>query len=454
MSKINPDINYIRKYVNGELSPREMFELERAVQEDEMLMDILLGMEQEQLHNYSSDLSDLRQRIHARSHVSNNKRLFLWKSLSLAASLLLVLGLGGYLIWNNGFSTKETRIAQSPEELNLPTASISKSADTAAAEKTEQQQVLNQNAIAHSADSKNTNLDHREQQPNKVASRAYTPTKKEGIPNVPFPRQTALRDSPVYSVAALKSSKAGNLIVIQNSPSKEEIIIGEGLLDSNKEHVIATNVPQPIQGRADGIRVADVGKSSSSNRAALSRLNLDAQSNYILGQVLDKQSGNPIGNVQIKDIENNNIISTDSAGNFVYLASRKNAPLEINAMGYEKEKVLTDNSSQTIFLNRDDAKVEEVVITAARKTPLKSEPASGWKEFKTYISTETKKVNLGKGIVALTFSINADGRPENILVSKSANLDLDRKAIEIVKQGPSWIVGTNGKPVYLTVEFK
>ncbi|TJZ50793.1 hypothetical protein FAZ15_20805 [Sphingobacterium olei] len=454
MSKINPDINYIRKYVNGELSPREMFELERAVQEDEMLMDILLGMEQEQLHNYSSDLNDLRQHILARSHLSNNKRLFPWKSLSLAASLLLVLGLGGYLIWNNGFSTKETRIAQSPEELNVPTPLMNKSADTAAAEKTEQQQVLNQNAIAHSPDSKNTNLDYTEKQPNKVASRVYTPTKKEGIPHVPFPRQTALQDSPVYSVASLKSSKSGNLIVIQDSPDKEEIIIGEGLLDSNIEHVIAANIPQPIQGRADGIRVADVGKNSSSNRAALSRLNLDAQSNYILGQVLDKQSGNPIENVQIKDIENNNIISTDSAGNFVYLASRKNAPLEINAIGYEKEKVLTDNSSQTIFLNREDSTLEEVVITSARKTPLKSEPASGWKEFKTYISTETKKVNLGKGIVALTFSIGADGRPKNILISKSANLDLDRKAIEIVKQGPSWIVGTNGKPVYLTVEFK
>ncbi|WP_140936609.1 carboxypeptidase-like regulatory domain-containing protein [Sphingobacterium lumbrici] len=455
MSKINPDINYIRKYVNGELSHREMFELERAFLEDEMLLDILLGMEHEQLHNYSSDLSDLRQRIHARSHLSNNKRLFPWKSLSLAASLLLVLSLGGYWIWNNGSSTKDTLIAQSPEELNVPTPLIDKATDTTAG-KIEEQQTINQNAIAHSSDSKNTNLGHTEKQPNKVASSVYTPTKKAAIPNVAFPRQTALRDSPAYSVAALKPSKAENLIVIQNTPNKEEVIIGRGISDSNKEHNIAANIPQQIQGRAEGVRAPDIGTNSSNtnNRVALSRLNLDAQSNYILGQVLDMQSGNPIENVQIKDMENNNVVSTDSAGNFVYLANRKNAPLEINAVGYKKEKILADNSSQTILLNRHDSALGEVVVTSAHKTPLKSEPVSGWKEFKAYINAETKKVNLGKGIVALTFSITAEGRPENILVSKSANLNLDKKAIEIVKQGPRWITGNNGKPVYLTVEFK
>ena len=452
MSKINPDINYMRRYVNGELSPREMFELERAVQKDEMLMDILLGMEHEHRHNYSSDLNDLKQRIRVRSNLSDTKHLFPWRPLSLAASLLLVLALGAYWIWNNSHSTKKTLIAHSPEELNKTTPSTN-TGPTADGKTEEKPQVTSQNSISNSPDLKNNDLVNREKQANKVASRAYTPTKKETIPNIPFPRQTALRDSPAYSVATLKSSKAGNLIVIQNSPSKEEIVIGESTLDINKEHVIAANIPQQIQGRAEGVRGVDVSKNSFGNRAALSRLNVDAQSNYILGQVLDKQSGNPINNVQIKDIESNNIINTDSAGNFVYAANRKNAPLEINAVGYEKEKILADNSSQTILLNRHDSTLDEVVITSARN-PVKSEPVSGWKEFRAYVDAETKKIKLGKGIVAMTFSINADGKPENILVRKSANSNLDKKAIEIIQQGPSWILEKNGKPVFLTIEFK
>lgn len=43
----NFDIAYLRKYVNGELSDSEMYAIEKASHEDELLMDVLMGLEEE-----------------------------------------------------------------------------------------------------------------------------------------------------------------------------------------------------------------------------------------------------------------------------------------------------------------------------------------------------------------------------------------------------------------------
>ena len=48
MSNSNYDIAYLKKYVNGELSPTEMYALEREAQRDPMLADILMGIEMDQ----------------------------------------------------------------------------------------------------------------------------------------------------------------------------------------------------------------------------------------------------------------------------------------------------------------------------------------------------------------------------------------------------------------------
>src|SRR5690606_8661376 len=94
MSNSNYDIAYLRKYVNGELSPTEMYAVEREAQRDPMLADILMGME---IAPGQPDLSDLRVRILERTAASpKNKKtiVFDWKRLAVAASVVAILGAG------------------------------------------------------------------------------------------------------------------------------------------------------------------------------------------------------------------------------------------------------------------------------------------------------------------------------------------------------------------------
>lgn len=43
MNKKYKDISYLRRYIDGELSAKEMYDLERMAHQNEMLVDILLG---------------------------------------------------------------------------------------------------------------------------------------------------------------------------------------------------------------------------------------------------------------------------------------------------------------------------------------------------------------------------------------------------------------------------
>jgi len=64
MSDSNYDIAYLKKYVNGQLSPKEMYAIEREAQRDPMLADILMGIEMDQNSAVPSELNArIAQRI-------------------------------------------------------------------------------------------------------------------------------------------------------------------------------------------------------------------------------------------------------------------------------------------------------------------------------------------------------------------------------------------------------
>ncbi len=71
------------------------------------------------------------------------------------------------------------------------------------------------------------------------------------------------------------------------------------------------------------------------------------------------------------------------------------------------------------------------------------EPAEGWMQFNEYIAENLKEPGTYKekpetGDVELAFDINPEGEPVNITVARSLCAACDKKAIELLKQGPKW----------------
>ena len=94
MEKGKVDIERIRRYVNGELPPREMYALERRAQDDPAWMDVLLGMEAEAQATHQHNLDTIRKRIAARTGRDRPRRLVAVQRWAIAASVLIALAVG------------------------------------------------------------------------------------------------------------------------------------------------------------------------------------------------------------------------------------------------------------------------------------------------------------------------------------------------------------------------
>lgn len=121
MQKGKVDIERIRRYVNGELSPREMYVLERRAQQDPALMDVILGMERETRDVHAANLAAIRKRIAARAQRSGLRRLVPAQRWAIAATVLVAFTVG--TLWFTQWQTLEENqpeIASAPAGTEAP----------------------------------------------------------------------------------------------------------------------------------------------------------------------------------------------------------------------------------------------------------------------------------------------------------------------------------------------
>lgn len=118
MEKGKVDMEQIRRYVRGELSPREMYTLERQAEGDPMLMDIIRGMEETPLDTHDRNLADIRGRLAARTggEPTPVRRLAPAGRWAIAASILAVLSVGTWWFMRDGGvpEQRETQVAATP----------------------------------------------------------------------------------------------------------------------------------------------------------------------------------------------------------------------------------------------------------------------------------------------------------------------------------------------------
>ncbi len=427
----NFDIAYLRKYVNGELSDSEMYAIEKASHEDELLMDVLMGLEEEKKLNSPLEVADLHTAIFERTHPAKVRPISFYRNLSIAASVLLALGIGS--IWylnrdqNKVAETIETIAMDNKAEVPTDTTLNSIHLDSLDAISDED------NLIALATPTEPTQAETAKPGERKQSSKVSRPTVEEVLADN---QDVFLREVPRADTSAFHD-KYDNMIASNEVGSFKR---------ADKSNVIVMNGKAPAKAKITG-QVAGVAADRISSLQDVKKL--------ATGRVLDQQSGRPIVSASVRDVKTNDVVMTDSSGQYIMPLTSDNQKLEILSLGYEKE-LITASNNKIVQLKPSFGALDEVVVVGyGNKTQkVKSEPLVGWVAYKKYINDNSYQTLLGKGSVTLVFDISTFGRPIDISIKKSSNPDLSQKAIQIIQNGPDWKKGNDGKKIEVKINFR
>ena len=427
----NFDIAYLRKYVNGELSDSEMYAIEKASHEDELLMDVLMGLEEEKKLNSPLEVADLHTAIFERTHPAKVRPISFYRNLSIAASVLLALGIGS--IWylnrdqNKVAETMETVAMDNKADVPTDTTLNSIHLDSLDAISDED------NLIALATPTEPAQAETAKPGERKQSSKVSRPTVEEVLADN---QDVFLREVPRADTSAFHD-KYDNMIASNEVGSFKR---------ADKSNVIVMNGKAPAKAKITG-QVAGVAADRISSLQDVKKL--------ATGRVLDQQSGRPIVSASVRDVKTNDVVMTDSSGQYIMPLTSDNQKLEILSLGYEKE-LITASNNKIVQLKPSFGALDEVVVVGyGNKTQkVKSEPLVGWVAYKKYINDNSYQTLLGKGSVTLVFDISTFGRPIDISIKKSSNPDLSQKAIQIIQNGPDWKKGNDGKKIEVKINFR
>ncbi|MEC3880908.1 energy transducer TonB [Parapedobacter sp. 10938] len=342
MEKGKVDMELIRRYIRGELTPREMYTLERQAQADPMLMDVILGMEQEALGEHDDNLADIRKRIGERI----GRRRTIVRSLApaqrwaIAASLLAVLTVGAWWFVREDTleQQREATVAAVPEEITDAEA--------------------------------------------KSSQEPIPPTNEREPDTAPQAARIASTDVATADLAEKQEKKEVRLARVTPKADTDA-----DLLDSVVVVGFGTQPKAKIVGAAARIAAAEMDSPVVAGAQARAS---HTEHIRIRGISAAQQTGEPL---------------------------------------------LTDSTR-----TEDNGK------------PV---PRDGWIAYREYLKNAVKLAPGKRGTVDLTFTVDDTGRPTDVKVVETSNVELNKFATLIVRDGPRWLPGANDeRKVTLRVAFK
>ena len=411
MSEQDKDIELIRQYLNGELSPTEMNSLEARALDDPFLQDALDGFTEIEVKN--TDLNDLDAQLTERIK-GNGKILSLkWgiKQWAIVASIIFCITIAG--IYFN----------QIPNDKNIKLADLQNSKQIPEAEKIRIDSSENLNKYPQLDSSKN------EQQIAFLSdSKNYQKTK------ILIPEVDIILEPNQTTADSIKSVALDNVAVLGNSLQYEKSIVSDAA-SINNENLMAARSMKSIG---------------------------SVQIRNIKGKVVDDKDDSAIPGVSVKDITTGIVSQTDAKGEF-YITATKNTNLEASYIGYDTQEITTvniDNDSLKIALKQNESSLSEVVVvgyeTQKKSSPIIAGPKNSWANFRKYLDNGAKLSNNKHGEVQLKFVIQTDGKLTDFKILKSFNAVADEKAVNLVLDYPGgWNGSTDKIPqtAKVTVKF-
>jgi outer membrane biosynthesis protein TonB len=457
---VNLSTDKIQQYLSGELSRTETHEVEKAMLENTFNNDAVEGFEE--LRKVKTDLPkvklDLQNRLQSRIRQEEKAKVLPlwtnWKSLSLAASVALMIGFGTYF-WNNSPESKAEfqPVAKSvqapvlaeksePEELakietDAPVLARKKEEVAVVEKKAQKPSIISDEVVAASAPT--------EPEPKLEA---------EAPPSVQAPvlEEISKNKDKATSAPAPVIAQAKTASKAEDEVSKERRTASEVAVNS-----------APAAGNYNSSPPIAKAKRSPAPTGYESK----TMSNKISGVVIDADNKEPISGVSIF-AEQKEIGKTDNAGKFEIDKSAVGKELMLNRNEFESLKITVGDDSQFSLMMQP--KTELAIIDLKNNKTWKynpnnhpAQPSISPDNYQAYLKKNRKKESQSSDTlmiksVTLDFKVNKDGSLSNFKIIKSAGKTQDEEAIRLIKEGPVWMPKisnniTKKQIVRLVVEF-
>ena len=393
------DMNFgakdFERYYSGEMSGKEMYALEKAALADPFLQEALEGYQH--TANANLDIDSLQEKLSNRLSEKKEARIIPWNKNSFLKVAVLIAFLSGaayiFLTQNNNKIENNSLASTSSAEIKEATA------DTA-------------------------------------------------LP--PIKNDVALLETPAPTSTPV--------IELNKKVTEDKTVRNANRLDKS----VARTLSAEANNYAEDIAVAS---------APVLKNEKLKESYLIKGKVVNEQ-GEPIPFASI--VTNTEQINTDIAGNYTAYIKDSSMYGNVVATGYMSlQKKLDPNLSQTIVLNSEIAKTDKLAqiesSQSAKKAVIKIrgnnsiaeegstnkdflEPENGWTIYEQYLKDSVRYQTDSRAIVQLTFTVNQQGRPQEIKVIDGLCLPCNTEAIRLLKEGPNWKPLPKGKGL-LKVQF-
>jgi hypothetical protein len=391
----------IKKYLSGEAMPTQMHELEKKLLHDALAADATDGFEALKADkiNEKAAINDLKNRLNNKIKTNkkqaNKSRIIpLWQSISVAASVILVLGASFY------FFTKSTdsQIVTSKESIIVNEDLSPKSAPI----ETKKEPIVQNQSIEKSK---------------KIEDIAIN--KSIGTTAAPLPQAET-------QAANIATDAEEKIASIPPSPKAEEV---SRSIAKPSAAMAKYEAPQQFSGQI-----------------------LDKENNPIVGASISLKNANKgtqtdiNGNFNINDLKAGDVLQISSVGYSSQELIVKNADLG-------KIKLAEDTAalSEVVVVGYGKSKEEQVPL--ANKLNQEPMPKVGWSDYDNYIinnikSTGTISTSQLKEPLRFRMTVEPNGDLSNIQIENNLSKEQTEKVVEAIEKGPKWLPATRkGKKI-------
>ncbi len=424
------------RYQNGDLSNREMHQVERLLLDSDFDAEAMEGAGSISADEFSEDLTTLNRRLEERTRTaggSGSSSLSWWWA---AAASVLILVTAGIFFFDQPSPEKQIAMKNStpsaPSADEAPESDLTKREESVAgdlaeseipekvAEETPQEEQTDPIAMAENEEKTAANVSSKERRSSAEPQTAFEETEALSVDEAP-------------ELAELPRMEAD---------SSPDITLPQSMIYPPEQEMVGV-----IKGEDFDMITPSAG----------------GKFEQIHGRVINR-TGEPVAGAFITLSGSDKAIISDRAGEFdLRLSDFQEDETIVSMVGLKmREMSISENDSLTIILEDEEADLGEVVVKDGN-APMKNViyrgagPSGGLEAFENYIG-ENLKDALKDSIpaeVTVLFTVFVDGSLGEFKVRRSPGQEYSTEAVRLIRQGPAWLPALeDGVPVKDRVRVK
>jgi len=381
---------YIRKYLDGQLSDQEMQALEKAALEDPFLADAIEGIEESGKHavSFESGIADLKTKLEQRISEKERKTgiLFQLSKWPVAASFILVIGLAVFMVTYINKKQASVTLDKSSQENSVRADSVKRDEPVIASVKSRD---IKKNATV------------RKESITIMKADKIQPDKKKD--NSLSADSSRFFSDTTHEAENLETLARRDVSAPVAAAAKKDVL----------EERVAAQTIEPVVG---------------------------SSGNYIRGHVINDQ-GKPVPYAKVNVRGSGKHVFTDTAGFFkLYMKDPRLAALVyVQPAGYESasaELIPDSNITHTIQLHSSASDADLTTFPDEKTSPF----IIGWDAFYHFIDSNKKintKDSVMKGEEVISFTLYSDGRLSPFRIEESVSSSHDKEILRLIRIAPA-----------------